>query len=65
MHPSDYLVITLLAIWKAGCAYLPLDPSFPQARVEHILREAKPVMVIFDEGTNRQSNRLDILLILD
>lgn len=50
MHPTDHLVITLLAIWKAGCAYLPLEPSFPGARVEHIIRESKPVMVIFDEG---------------
>ncbi|KAB0794533.1 hypothetical protein PPYR_11372 [Photinus pyralis] len=48
MTPSDYLVVTLLAILKAGAAYLPLDPAFPKGRVEHILREAKPAMVIFD-----------------
>lgn len=56
MHPSDYLVITLLAIWKAGGAYLPLDPTFPKARVEHILREAKPVMVLFDEDAGNFVN---------
>ncbi|KAF5292447.1 hypothetical protein FQA39_LY13994 [Lamprigera yunnana] len=49
MCPSDYLVIALLSIWKAGASYLPLDPTFPKARVEHIVREAKPAVVIFDE----------------
>ncbi|KAF5303145.1 hypothetical protein FQR65_LT08308 [Abscondita terminalis] len=49
MHPTDYLVITLLSIWKSGAAYLPLDPAFPQSRVEHIIREAKPAIVISDE----------------
>lgn len=50
MQPTDSLVIALLSILKAGAAYLPLDAEFPPARVEHILSEAKPLMVIYDEG---------------
>lgn len=50
MHPSDKLVITLLGIWKAGAAYLPLDPTFPGPRIEHIVRESKPFMIIYEEG---------------
>lgn len=49
--PSDELLIVLLAIWKAGAAYLPIDPSFPANRIEHILTEAKPVMVIYDHNS--------------
>lgn len=48
MHPSDHLVILLLAIWKAGAAYMPLDPSFPGPRIEHIVREANPVIIIYE-----------------
>ncbi|XP_067010467.2 beta-alanyl-bioamine nonribosomal peptide synthetase ebony-like [Anabrus simplex] len=48
MAPSDQLVVTLLAIWKAGAAYLPLDPSFPAQRVAHILNESRPLLVITD-----------------
>lgn len=51
MNPSDYLVATLLAIWKMGAAYLPLDPTFPSSRVEHILQESRPFAVIYSEGT--------------
>ncbi|PNF43301.1 hypothetical protein B7P43_G14455 [Cryptotermes secundus] len=49
MDPSDQLVVTLLAVWKIGAAYLPLDPSFPPARVSHILSEAEPMLVIADK----------------
>ncbi|KAG5894177.1 hypothetical protein JTB14_001871 [Gonioctena quinquepunctata] len=56
MHPSDHLVMVLLAIWKAGAAYLPLDPSFPGPRIEHIVREANPVMVIYDEDSEFYMN---------
>lgn len=50
MQPSDELIITLLAILKMGAAYLPIDPTFPQNRVDHILQEAKPVCVIYDDA---------------
>ena len=40
-----------LAIMQAGAAYLPLDPSFPAARLDAIVADAGPVMVI----TNRAS----------
>lgn len=35
-----------MATWKSGAAYLPLDPEFPEARVQHILSEAKPALIV-------------------
>uniref|UniRef100_A0A182PEH7 AMP-dependent synthetase/ligase domain-containing protein n=1 Tax=Anopheles epiroticus TaxID=199890 RepID=A0A182PEH7_9DIPT len=49
LHPTDRLVTTLLAIWKAGAAYLPIDPTFPPNRIQHILGEAKPALVVYDD----------------
>lgn len=49
MAPSDHLITALLSIWKAGAAYLPLDVTFPLNRIEHILNEARPVLVIHDD----------------
>ena len=48
MKPSIDLIVTLLAIWKMGAAYLPLDVDFPKNRIKHILDESKPVMTITD-----------------
>lgn len=39
----------LLAAWKSGAAYLPLDPEFPETRVQHILNEAKPALIIHND----------------
>lgn len=49
MRPNDHLVATLLAIWKTGAAYLPLDVTFPLNRIDHIVKESKPVLVLFDD----------------
>lgn len=50
MKASDDLLTTLLAVWKTGAAYLPIDVGFPPNRIEHILKEAKPLMVIYDDN---------------
>ncbi|MEM6846866.1 MAG: condensation domain-containing protein, partial [Pseudomonadota bacterium] len=33
LERSAELIIALMAIWKAGGAYLPLDPDYPEARL--------------------------------
>lgn len=40
------LVVSLLAILKAGAAYLPLDPNHPDARLRFIVDEARPALVL-------------------
>lgn len=46
MQPTPKLVVALLATWKLGAAYLPLDAGFPDSRVQHILKESHPSLVI-------------------
>ncbi|WP_405095979.1 amino acid adenylation domain-containing protein [Micromonospora sp. NBC_01412] len=46
MSRSIELSVTLLAVLKAGGAYLPLDPSYPQPRLAAIEAEARPDLVL-------------------
>ncbi|WP_429164895.1 amonabactin biosynthesis non-ribosomal peptide synthetase AmoG [Aeromonas rivipollensis] len=39
-------VIALLACWKAGAAYVPLDPAYPAERLAHILGDAAISLVL-------------------
>jgi amino acid adenylation domain-containing protein len=44
------LVAALLAILKAGAAYLPLDPGYPARRLQRILDDASPPVLITASG---------------
>ena len=44
------LVVALLAVWKAGGAYVPLDPSYPQERLSFMVEDARPLMVLTNQG---------------
>ncbi|MEH1013123.1 amino acid adenylation domain-containing protein [Micromonospora sp. CPCC 206060] len=43
---SADLVVAAIAVLKAGCSYIPLDPVNPPARLERILDVAEPALVI-------------------
>ncbi|MFJ8888264.1 amino acid adenylation domain-containing protein [Streptomyces sp. NPDC102402] len=45
------LVVGLLAVLKAGGAYLPVDPRYPGSRLRAILEEARPSLVLTHSGT--------------
>ncbi|WP_414526545.1 amino acid adenylation domain-containing protein [Nodularia chucula] len=40
------MVISLLAVHKAGGAYIPLDPSYPQERLQFIINDSKISILI-------------------
>ncbi|MUG28707.1 amonabactin biosynthesis non-ribosomal peptide synthetase AmoG [Aeromonas salmonicida] len=46
-------VIALLACWKAGAAYVPLDPAYPAERLAHILGDASIALVLGGEPDAR------------
>ncbi len=48
---SADLVVAMLAVLKAGGAYLPIDPKYPSARLDRILDDARPALVLTDAGT--------------
>ena len=43
---SPDMLIAMLAVLKAGGAYLPLDPDYPQEHLEYILTDADPALMI-------------------
>ncbi|MEV4396425.1 amino acid adenylation domain-containing protein [Nonomuraea sp. NPDC049607] len=45
---GDRTVVALLAVLKAGAAFLPLDPDLPDERLSFMLDDAKPVIVLTD-----------------
>ncbi|MDH5833931.1 non-ribosomal peptide synthetase [Luteimonas kalidii] len=60
------LVATLLAVWRAGAAYVPLDPAYPADRLAYMVEDAGLAQVVA-EGTLADPLGLprDRLLLLD
>ncbi|MEV0299456.1 amino acid adenylation domain-containing protein, partial [Nocardia sp. NPDC050710] len=48
---SVELIVALVAVLKAGAAYLPIDPAYPSDRTEFILSDAAPELVLTDTET--------------
>jgi amino acid adenylation domain-containing protein len=46
MDRSTTMIVGILGILKAGCAYVPLDPAYPASRVEFILNDTRTPMVV-------------------
>ncbi|UGQ48159.1 non-ribosomal peptide synthetase [Massilia endophytica] len=45
------MVVAMLAVLKAGAAYIPLDPDYPAERTAGILEEAAPAAVLAQPAT--------------
>jgi len=43
---STEAIVAILAVLKAGAAYLPIDPALPAARIEFLLTDASPVAAV-------------------
>ncbi|CAM5464239.1 non-ribosomal peptide synthetase [Streptomyces abikoensis] len=46
LHRGPALLAAVLGVFKAGAAYLPLDPGYPRARLDLIAEEAAPAAVL-------------------
>ena len=46
----EWMPIAALGVQKAGCAYQPLDPSYPAERLNFMIQDAGAKMLIADES---------------
>ncbi|MCU0289652.1 MAG: amino acid adenylation domain-containing protein, partial [Acidobacteria bacterium] len=49
MERSVEMVISILAAWKSGAAYLPIDPQYPQERIDYMLKDSNAAILLTDE----------------
>src|SRR6478752_5502358 len=55
LERSLELVVSMLAVLKAGAGYLPLDPSYPAERLKLTLEDANPSVILTQEALVSQA----------
>jgi amino acid adenylation domain-containing protein len=51
MERSADLLVAMLAVWKAGAAYVPVDPAYPQDRRAWMLADSRAAVVLTDSAS--------------
>lgn len=50
---SDMLIIAILAVWKVGAAYVPLDRNMPPSRLRTVVHDSKMLLVVKTDGASQ------------
>ncbi|GHH81085.1 surfactin synthase subunit 1 [Streptomyces sulfonofaciens] len=46
---SELMITAILAVWKAGAAYVPIDPGYPDDRIAFMLQDTTARLVVTNE----------------
>ncbi|GAA2998683.1 non-ribosomal peptide synthetase [Streptomyces fulvorobeus] len=46
---SELMITAILAVWKAGAAYVPIDPAYPDDRIAFMLADTDARVVVTNE----------------
>lgn len=49
MSTSVEFIVAMLGVLKSGAAYMPIDPALPEERIEYLISDAGPRMVLSPE----------------
>lgn len=62
VHRSPHLPVALLAVLKAGAAFLPLDPGYPAERLSYQLGDAGAQVLITEEAVRARLSTAGVAL---
>ena len=59
LRRTGRVLIAMLGVLKAGCAYIPIDPEYPSERIAHVLEDSAARFALIDPGDPGTNARLE------
>ncbi|MFC2155232.1 condensation domain-containing protein [Acidobacteriota bacterium] len=59
---SLLMIMSILAIWKAGGAYMPIDPDYPDERIKYMLNDAQVTLLLTDSSVVEKHSFSSLLI---
>lgn len=56
LEKNDLLILSILGVWKAGAAFVPIDITYPEERIQFMLEDTESKIVIVND---RNEDRLE------
>lgn len=50
LKPTVNRIVAILAILKSGGAYLPIDPAYPENRINYLVKDSQPKIIVTDSN---------------
>ncbi|WP_429385033.1 amino acid adenylation domain-containing protein, partial [Mucilaginibacter sp. UYCu711] len=66
-YPSVQMIVSILAVLKAGAAYVPIDPDYPEDRISYMLKDTAASVILrgADVRANLQVRKGAAIIIAD
>ena len=61
LDKSLEVVVSMFAVLKCGASFLPLDIDYPEERLEYILNNSNPKLLLSSKTINRKINNFNVL----
>jgi amino acid adenylation domain-containing protein len=65
MESSPWMLVGILAVLKAGGAYLPMDPEYPEERITYMARDSGLKLVLSQERFAGMVKNIGSLLVIE
>lgn len=54
LNKNDLLIVSILGVWKSGAAFVPIDPNYPEERIQFMLEDTESKVVIVNDCNEKR-----------
>ncbi|OPZ94372.1 MAG: Linear gramicidin synthase subunit D [Firmicutes bacterium ADurb.Bin419] len=65
LERSPYMIIAMISVLKAGGAYLPIDPQYPEDRINYLIEDSGAQIILTTEDLKEKCSFAEQIICID